>query len=64
MSGKIRNDNILQSYASPPTPPLSNLKHKNPSFISPCAALTVNQIPELNEMLILNSFFAIHYLSV
>merc|ERR1711948_183088 len=32
VSGKIRNDNILQSYASPPTFPLSNLKHKSPDF--------------------------------
>ena len=61
---KIRNDYILQSSASPPTPPLSNLKHKSPNFIFPCAALTVNQISKLKEMLILNSLFAAHFLSV
>ena len=60
---KIRNDNILQSSASPPTPPLSNLMHKSPNFIFPCAALTVTQISKLNETLILNSLFAAHYLS-
>ena len=61
---KIRNDNILQSSASSLTPPLSNLMHKSPNFIFPCAALTVTQISKLNEMLILNSLFAVHYLSV
>ena len=60
---KIRNDNILQSSASSPTPPLSNLKHTSPNFIFPCVALTVNQISKLNEMSILNSLFAVHYLS-
>ena len=37
---------------------------KSPNFIFPCAALTVTQISKLNEMLILNSLFAVHYLSV
>merc|ERR1712012_998477 len=60
---KIRNDNMLQSSASPPTPPLSNLKHKSPNFLLPSAALTVTQISKLNDMLILNSLFAVHYLS-
>ena len=56
VSGKIRNDNILQSYASPPTLPLSNLKHKSPDFefliccpLSVCLLDHVVEVPKIKN---------------